>query len=172
MKKLMVAAIAAFTLVSYAKDEAGIENQTEKNVTDEVSAESVKADDPVQDPLDEFVSGLGPVDYVAGTNVTIVRSFAFAENRLIRSVALDSITKAGRGLFQGCFSLETVSMVNLTDAASLAGAFNGCPSLKNVDLSALEYSKGLVGFPWQATSNSVVFKFKNGRYDRYGHRVD
>lgn len=177
MKKLIVAAFASVSFAAFAEDVVTADvGEVESNVTEEVANDEPTPTEPTPEPkpgtsvLDCFVIGDGPLEYDGGTNVVYVRSFAFAENRSIVSVKLDSMKSCGRGIFQGCLSLRNVSMNGLKDTSCLGGAFNGCPSLLHVDLSGVEYVKGMQGFPWQATSNDTVFHFSNGDYDRAGRR--
>ena len=178
MKKLIVAAFAAASLASFAQDVPAQDvGQGEDIAVQPVPAdETIPPDEPDPEPepsvLDAFVCGTGPAEYTAGKDVTYVRGFAFAENRIITTVRLDSMTSCGKAIFQGCLSLRNVSLASVTNTACLTGAFSGCPSLRSVAIPAVEFAKGLPGFPWNATSNDAVFRFANGNYDRFGRRID
>lgn len=124
--------------------------------------------------LDKFVSGDGPAVYAAETVVRRVRPGAFADNVGLKSVSLPDATSVGSGAFRGCVSLETVSLPNVADVSRFAGIFSGCPSLREVFLTAVDFTDvaRMHGFPWGTTSSVVVFHFRNGNYDRSGRRIE
>ena len=68
--------------------------------------------------------------------ITIIGN-AFQNNKVITDVILQNVTTAGEGVFNGCASLTTVDLPNLTRATG-NGFFFYCIKLKNVNLPKLE----------------------------------
>lgn len=126
----------------------------------------------VQTELDDFISGAGPVEYNSGYQVTTIRSFAFAESRLLQRVSAQSVTSIGRGAFLGCVSLKTVELPAITNVTTFGSMFAGCIKLEWVDLPqiTIEQAKA-AGFPWQTTARAVVFHLADGNYDKNGRKL-
>lgn len=118
---------------------------------------------------DQFISGAGPEEY--SSTVTNVRSYAFAGHRSIRKISLPAVTEVGPAAFIGCRALHTVELPLLTDLSALPGMFSGCPALRRVVLTSVDFDrKNFPRFPWGANA-SVTFEFRNGVFRANGSRI-
>lgn len=133
-----------------------------------VSAAFVQADE-----IDDMIGGTGPTNVV--TSVETMRSYAFANIKGVTSVKADEVVKIGVGCFNGCFSLEEISLNGITDSQNFKGMLSGCKNLKAVYLDKMEFEgvSKMNGFPWGVPIESrVKFYFKNGIFDKNGKAVE
>ena len=120
--------------------------------------------------LDNFISGVGPTNFVS--SVSVIRSHTFAGHRSVKVVELPYVTKLPPAVFINCRLLEKVSLPAVTNVDSLPGTFSGCPNLTHIDLSSIEFNATTRSrFPWGVTNPRAIFIFRNGRYDINGNRV-
>lgn len=119
--------------------------------------------------IDGFITGSSPDTYTS--TVTNVRSYAFAGHRTIKKISLPSAVEVGPAAFIGCVSLEALELPSVVKLDSFTGIFSGCPKLRTVNLSSVDYNREkFPRFPWGA-NYSVRFTFRNGVFKADGTRV-
>lgn len=107
---------------------------------------------------ERFISKNGrisSVDFSACEDLNVIPNYAFANNVMLKEVALPySITTIGTGAFEACSSIEEFTMPNsLTDIYGYA--FNSCTNLKSVDFSL---AKNLTTIHQYAFTNCTSLK--------------
>ena len=107
---------------------------------------------------ERFISKNGrisSVDFSACEDLNVIPNYAFANNVMLKEVALPySITTIGTGAFEACSSIEEFTMPNsLTDIYGYA--FNSCTNLKSMDFSL---AKNLTTIHQYAFTNCTSLK--------------
>ena len=159
MKKLIVTIISIASIIGSSGVMAQEIQENQETQETQVTATAI----------DDFVSGVGPIDYDAGYSVTNIRSYAFAECRQLMTFRAENAVKIGKGVFLGCINLKSVEFPSLTEVVNSGNIFTGCIKLESVrlPLMTIEQAKAC-GFPWQVPAKAVVFYLKDGTFDKNG----